>query len=203
MCPAAPTARSASWRSTGTPYSRRTVLRRRARVRDAPGPLGESTAAPVETPASASMAVRPAKATNPYPVGPFMGPDGPNEPDRGLHERSPSVPGLQAGGSRRTSLEYRRRSERRIPVRSPRPSAAVCRYPQSARTHVPREIGPQLGPSAWRPERHMSARWRATVSALDARKPRWSGAFGRRRRRCHRHRRRIAGAGFEPATFGL
>ena len=35
------------------------------------------------------------------------------------------------------------------------------------------------------------------------RKPRWSGAFGRRRRRCHRHRRRIAGAGFEPATFGL
>ena len=35
------------------------------------------------------------------------------------------------------------------------------------------------------------------------RKPRWSGAFGRRRRCCHRHRRRIAGAGFEPATFGL
>jgi len=34
-------------------------------------------------------------------------------------------------------------------------------------------------------------------------RPRKTGPFGRRRRCCHQRRRRIAGAGFEPATFGL
>jgi hypothetical protein len=45
--------------------------------------------------------------------------------------------------------------------------------------------------------------WRRAPRALNAKAPRVRGFWCRRRRRCHRHRRRIAGAGFEPATFGL
>jgi hypothetical protein len=44
---------------------------------------------------------------------------------------------------------------------------------------------------------------RARCRPFNAKAPRVRGFWCRRRRRCHRHRRRIAGAGFEPATFGL
>ena len=98
---------------------------------------------------------------------------------------------------------------RRIRLDRPPPQARQPRQPQV----VPRCDSEPVDASAelvsnWYPgglttARIRRPRARASCRPFNAKAPRVRGFWCRRRRRCHRHRRRIAGAGFEPATFGL
>ena len=103
-----------------------------------------------------------------------------------------------------------------LAVRSCDPDCAFAELTASAQAVEPRppaiEVAKQTAPKLvpdWYPE-HPTATAHGgaggllrTVAPLNAKAPRVRGFWCRRRRRCHRHRRRIAGAGFEPATFGL
>jgi hypothetical protein len=105
------------------------------------------------------------------------------------HSRSPARP----PGRRDVAYVEPRASPAAWSLRlRPEYVAAVCEiwYPIGTRP-------PKQGPLS---RRVRASRW---LRSLNAKASRVRGFPCRRRWRCHRHRRRKAGAGFEPATFGL